>query len=58
MQAGKNVDMLGYLLRVFSSEALSYETDPNKGKSFKVENDLAVKPALTFVIHLVLHCKV
>lgn len=42
----------------FSSEALPYETDPDKEKSFKVQNDLAVKPALTFVIHSVLCCKV
>lgn len=57
--AGKNVDTLGYLPRVFSSEALSYETGPDKRKSFKVENHLAVKPTLTFVIiHSVLCCKV
>lgn len=55
--ADKNVDTLGYLPRVFSSEALSYETDPDKGKSVKVESDLAVKPTLTFVIHSVLCCK-
>lgn len=58
MQAGKNVDTLGYLPRAFSSEALSYDTDPDKGKSFKVENDLACKPTLTFVIHSVLCCRV
>lgn len=43
MQTGKNVDTLGYVPCFFSSEALYYETDPDEGKSFKVENDLAVK---------------